>query len=599
MNGRWRWSRISWRDLQWPLLFILGLIGFVLGYLGFMNYIQAARRPPHSMLDLFYLTIQLVSLESGAVYGPVNWQLEVARLLLPTVAAFTLVKAFAMLFREQTQRVRLWFVRDHIVIAGLSRKGLRLVDQFRRADRTVVLIEQDEDHHLAEVCLERGAILLFGDATDTGLLYRAGVDRAGYLISVCGDDGVNAEVAVRAQELCRDRTRGVLTCIIHIVDTYLYDLLREREFEMEQIPAFRLSLFNIFDRGGQVLLHEYLAEWTDSPHILVIGLGSLGSSLIVHAARKWPGADLRITIIDREAHRKVDLLRVRYPHLEEVCRLIPRQMDIHSSEFQRADFLDERPLTLDASHILGPSSGGDNSLKAKTSPINIVYVCLDNDSLGLHAGLVLLKRLPATPIVVRMAEEAGLATLLYDEPDSQGVFANLYAFGLLDRTCTPDQVIGGTNEILARALHETYIRHQREMGHTPEKNPSMRPWAELPEHLKESNRRQVDQLRSQLRAVGYGIEPLTKWDAASVELGPDEIETIARLEHARWRKDQSEAGWRYAPGPKDPIQKISPALVPWEELPEAEKAKNYHAARQLPARLAEAGFQIYRRPAAD
>ena len=68
-------------------------------------------------------------------------------------------------------------------------------------------------------------------------------------------------------------------------------------------------------------------------------------------------------------------------------------------------------------------------------------------------------------------------------------FRHLRAFGLLDRDCHPDQVLRGTHETLARALHEDYLRQQSAAGVTPQQDSSLVPWDALPEHLKESNRR--------------------------------------------------------------------------------------------------------------
>ena len=61
-------------------------------------------------------------------------------------------------------------------------------------------------------------------------------------------------------------------------------------------------------------------------------------------------------------------------------------------------------------------------------------------------------------VVVRMAQDAGLAVLLRDVDAGSERFRDLRAFGLLDRTCHPDQVLRGTHEILARAIHEEYLR---------------------------------------------------------------------------------------------------------------------------------------------
>ena len=178
---------------------------------------------------------------------------------------------------------------------------------------------------------------------------------------------------------------------------------------------------------------------------------------------------LRITIIDNDAERKTESLHIQYPQLVKSCELIPLRMDIHSPEFQLGNFL------------LGAQGNCE---------ITMVYVCLDNDSLGLIAGLSLLRQMKKCriPIVVRMTHKAGLAKLLQGVEGRSG-FADLHAFGLLDQTCTPEHLLGGINETIARAIHEDYVLNQEKEGKTPRTNPSMVHWEELPEGLKESNRR--------------------------------------------------------------------------------------------------------------
>jgi len=569
-----------WRDYQWPVLLGLEGVLLVLGYIGFAKYTTALGESL-SPLDLFYLTMQLIPLDSGAVSGPVSWELEVARWLVPAVTAYTALKAFAVIFRRQIQSLKLWLTRDHIVICGLGRKGFLLANDFRDRGETVVVVEQDESDERVNLCRERGIIVLSGDAADTEVLRRAAVCKARWLISVCGDDGTNVKVAVCAQELSANRRRGTLTCIIHIIDPQLCALLREREISTGKLAAFRLELFNVFDRGARLLLREYPAfEETDqAAHMLVVGLSGIGESLVLHAIRTWREKKserrLRITVIDREAEWKIESLHVRYPRLAQVCELVPRQMEVRSSEFQRAEFLRDSEGRCD---------------------VDAVYICLDNDSLGLQAGLMLLQQVRGDemPIVIRMTREAGLATLLRGGGDSEDAFSNLHAFGLLDRTCTAEVVLGGTHETLARAAHEEYVRHQKQLGQTPQTNPVLVPWEQLPEPVKESNRRQTDHIGLKLKAVGCGIAPLTDWDAAEFDFAPEKVERMAQMEHERWCDDLRREGWKHAAGPKNPEKKTHPALVPWEALPEADKETNRASVRELPAFLARAGLQVYR-----
>lgn len=588
LRAFWRKNlRVIWQDFQWPVVGGLVLVSLALGYIGFARHF-ALIGERRSFWDCFYLSLQLFTLESGSIAPPIPWQLEIARLLAPALAVYAAAMAILAIFHQQLQLLRLRFIKNHVVICGLGQKGLRLARGFLNRGFQVIVIDQDEKNVLLDQCRERGAIVLIGDATDKSFLRKAGIHRASYLVSVCRDDGVNAEVAARAFELVRRRKGQVLNAFIHIVDLELCVLLREREIATEAGDSFRLELFNILESGARMMLQKWppfsLEEEkkNEKAHFAIVGLGKMGRSLLVQAARQWwlknagSGKRLRITIVDKAAEAKRELLRIRYPQLEQACDLIVKQMDKNAPEFEKADFLFDEQGCCD---------------------VNAIYICFDDDVHALTAALTLNQRLREykVPIVVRMAEEAHLAVLIQDKNGNSCSFENVHVFGLLDQTCRLDLLLCGTHWVLARAIHEEYVRQQRKLGESPETNPSIVDWDKLPDHLKESNWRQADDIGKKLKAVGCGIVPLTDWGAGLFEFEPDEIELLARMEHDRWMKEKLDDGWKYAPGPKNNEKKTHPSLVSWEELSEEEREKDRSAVRNIPKLLAQAGFQIYRR----
>ena len=579
-------SRLNRRsgDYKWPIIVLLWLTAITLGYVGYSKYFAGIGEAP-SIAETFYRAFQLFWLESMGS-GPVGWELHVARFMAPMVAVYTGIQALASIFREQFQLLRLRFLKDHIVICGLGQKGLILSREFRENGERVVVIEQDRNNGMLGLCKEYGATVLTGNAADRELLRRVGVHRARYIISVCGDDGANAEVAVHARELTLGRKGKALSCLVHILDLRLCNLLRERELGMGRPDTFRLEFFNVFESGARVLLDEYPFSYeTDEvsgsrPHLVVVGVGRMGQSVVVNTARNWKdnrsvnGERLRITLVDKEAEKIKESLCIRYPQIEMACELVPEQMDITSSDFERAGFLFD-----DHGH----------------SDVAIVYVCLDGDSNALGAALTLRQRIKALniPMVVRMTHDAGLATLLRVENDERREFTGVHAFGLLDRTCTLDLVFGCTYEIIARAIHEDYVRNEREKGFTSEMNPAQVPWKELSENLKESNRNQAEHIRYKLEAIGCAVTITNDWDAQPVEFSHEEVELMARMEHERFVEERLREGWKRG-ARKYLNQKTSPTLVPWSVLPEEERDKNRNAVRGISSLLSRARFQVYR-----
>ena len=120
-----------------------------------------------------------------------------------------------------------------------------------------MVIEKDPTNPRNDLCREMGILVLERDAREAENLIAASIKSAKYLIAVCGDEGINAEIAVAARNLTSARTKGVLNCAIHITNPRLSDLLRELEFGFETFPNFRLEIFNLVERGARYLVSEY------------------------------------------------------------------------------------------------------------------------------------------------------------------------------------------------------------------------------------------------------------------------------------------------------------------------------------------------------
>jgi hypothetical protein len=190
-----------------------------------------------------------------------------------------------------------------------------------------------------------------------------------------------------------------------------------------------------------------------------------------------------------------------------------------------------------------------------------------------------------------MQNKTGLAQLLRDGGGRD--FDNIMAFGLLEQTCQPELLLGGTHEVLARAIHEDYVKKEIEKGVAPDTNPTMVNWDRLPESLKESNRNQAAHIGKKLNQAGCDIRPLTDWNASLYKFDEDMVECLAELEHERWNEDLKRDGWRYAPGEKNSAKKTSPWLVEWEQLTDEIKQYDRNTVTELPGFLAKAGFEVF------
>ncbi|MFH1116811.1 MAG: NAD(P)-binding protein, partial [Pseudomonadota bacterium] len=247
----WRRKAQKWlADHDWQIVAALWGLALVLGYVGFAAH-SARHNQNHSIWDNFYLTLQLFTMESGSVEGINNRSLGIARFLAPVAALYTAIITLALVFREQIQMLSVRFISKHVVICGLGRRGLTLATSFLERGFQVVVIERDQSNELIMQCMDNGAIVIVGNASDQEILLKAGVDRAEYLISVCGEDGINAEVAVDAREISSRRKGDPLKCVVEIDDFELCRLLKGQELGMIAADRFRLEFFNSYLRAAK------------------------------------------------------------------------------------------------------------------------------------------------------------------------------------------------------------------------------------------------------------------------------------------------------------------------------------------------------------
>jgi uncharacterized membrane protein len=161
-----------------------------------------------------------------------------------------------------------------------------------------------------------------------------------------------------------------------------------------------------------------------------------------------------------------------------------------------------------------------------------------------------------------------------------------------------DHTTSQVTEHLARALHATYVRAIRQAqaeaagdgAEVAAGADSLRPWDELPDELKESNRAQARQVGEKLAAIGCLMVPMFD-TVPTVVFEEHELELMARMEHERWVGERMARGYVHGLVREGMSH---PDLVPWEDLSRATHAKVIESVRNIPDMLAGAGFQVMR-----
>jgi voltage-gated potassium channel Kch len=569
-------------QLDWPIIIALAILAFCLGYWG-NALLFLAQGTGQTLADTVYATIKLFSLSADTI-GPLPIPLEVARFLAPASLSFVVIKTALGLFKKRLDIFRLKFARNHVIIAGLNEKGLNLVTDFLAKNARVVAFEEDENQKNVISAGIEGATVVIGNASEESDLLQSNVKDARYLISVTDDDNTNVEAALKAQEIAKKRKgklKHALQAFIHLNDVDLLMTLKRAQsphstsihFFGTQETAARL-LFHRFPIDG---LPETLNEDAPPVHLVVIGFGAQGMSIVLQAIRVGAFVVKKhpcITIIADDAEKKRDRFLHDYPFIGETC-------DLH---FENATVSDKTFLD------------GTLLVRDSTPPVNAVVVCLDNDEQNLSCALTLPSILQSrqVPIYIHTKQAEGIPALINTELACYADSPKFIAFGSARETCTRELVVGESMYQIARQAHELYLSAELAKGRQIGERPSLNHWENLPESYKTSNLLQADHIPVKLRAIGCDIQRLDRGKKSTFEFQDSEIELLARMEHDRWMAVQYLDGWSYGET-RDDGQKKHPDMLPPEDLPESILNNDKAAVLSIVELLGKLDIEIVRR----
>jgi hypothetical protein len=151
---------------------------------------------------------------------------------------------------------------------------------------------------------------------------------------------------------------------------------------------------------------------------------------------------------------------------------------------------------------------------------------------------------------------------------------------------------------MARVVHEQYLRTlaaKESTAASDQPRPARVPWDELPDDLREANRRHVDHIVASLRTIWFTPAPLYDWDEPPVTLPDAQIDVLAEREHQRWCDELRSGGWCYGAVRNDE-RREHPLLVPWARLPEVDREIDRELVRAWPEVLHLAGCRLEQSP---
>ena len=557
-------GRYWWRAWSWVVLGLLLLIAYALAVI-------FGRGPVgHRLLDALKLFPQFPGSERDR-----PWPYIFARQLSAIALLVATIGVVAALLSERLAELRARFRRSHAVVCGLGETGLRNTLAFRARGDPTTCIELNARGDAIDEARRAGALVLHGDATQVSSLQNARVDRARYVVCSCPDDATNTKIASLVADLAsRGGDDHVLGIHVQIDNPHLARLLRA---PLASVGNARLHFFNMSNVWARALLDEaaepYAHAAATPPQIVVLGTTSLGSAVVVEAARRWHGqmrstgseARAGIVLLGPTAAETAARLVKRYRAIPHVCELVP------------------------VTDALEP---GDPLDLGSVEALSAVYACLDDQSVNLAVTLEAERVVPEeTPVFLpaRAAAEA-LGPLFTGS-------GHIHSVALSPQGTSLDLLHDQMADVVAQAAHEAYLTERRTQADFGSR-PADRPWRELSDENLRATQAHGEGIIEQLRGVWYEIEPLYDWDEDPVKLTDEAVEAMAELEHARWSRDRLAAGWSYSPTRSDE-NKLQNLLVPWTEL--SAEARNIDRAmvEKRPAILAGVGFRLARDPARE
>jgi Trk K+ transport system NAD-binding subunit len=269
----------------------VALAGFAVLALAGTLYLHYAHPARLGFAAALFETLKLVSLQTGLDLpnDPLGVLLFFLIPLLGLALIFQSVLNFGRLLFDKGSRREAWQValaatgRDHVIVAGLGRVGMRVVEQLLANGHTAVVVERAWGGPFVERALNLKVPVVVGDAREPAALRQAGLARARAVVAAINDDLANIEIALTARGM-RPGMRVVLRVFSDELDQNL-----ERGFGPN--TAFSAS-------GLAAPTYVAAAISRDIEHAMPAGAELLGVTRLLVAPQSGP-ASLRRSLEDK------------------------------------------------------------------------------------------------------------------------------------------------------------------------------------------------------------------------------------------------------------------------------------------------------------
>ncbi|MCB1122191.1 MAG: hypothetical protein KJT03_11625, partial [Verrucomicrobiae bacterium] len=536
--------------------------------------------------------------DSGNVYL-INWQIQIARFLAPAVSVTALISLFSSTLDKWFKRFCLKYLyRGHAVIFGFNLRTRMLCEDLVRRGIRVVLADPNLTLDEKTWLRKQGVIAFDLSGTDSAAAAICRVEKANYLFAAHEEDSLNLKILVvlyqRNKEVfgtsvsaqsAKEEAHINTRCFIHFSQMGFRNLKFGTQFS-DLGDYFSLRIFSVYDYSARLLTRSIYLKYAKDIlegkplRILMIGTGKTSQALLEQLIRmSFFDMDRSATIhVIDESEKGWQDLKARFP-------IITLDSSYYREEdAERIDALKEQigfPRMLfsrlhfdSVSFLTGQAFANDHNKEE----VNIAILSSPDATrnLTIADALVQQSRVPIKEIFVRTDEQdTEIRSFMRSDLERK----HLSSFPTLDEICRLSCLEESSVELLAKVIHEEYLKEVADSSGT---QPSLKPWSQLEESFKESNRRAAAHLEIKCSLLGLSYLNLdnneTVMKAVPVlrkhlrrDAPESYLEHLAECEHSRWCIEKLLDGW--VPGKvRNDARKEHPNLVPWEfDSPELER----------------------------
>lgn len=461
---------------NWQRWILAGLIVATVGFGLWGQWLYEVEHDPEqvpSTSSLIYHSVQFLILHGAHLHEPVPWQLHVGR-LLGALALFAVgLLAFAAFFRHEALLcwLRMPWQPGHVLVCGLGDLGLRLALDARRRRQFVVAIEKGAVSAV-EQARQAGVLVIERDACNATVLQQAGVTRAAFLAVCCANDSTNVAITAFARELVEagPARSSPLVCRLLLRDLSLRQSLADSHLLQPIKPStsFRVNFrdLDLQDTAARQTLRLQPLDFQPiraadctQVHLVVVGVGAMGQTLALHAARLGhfanagqPGCRLRITLIDADA-TEIQQWQQRYPKLADICEVAVKDADPLAPDFVNKLIAiitpsTEHPTLITVAFCLEQADRADD--------LNNLQLGLEFDRLAASDSLqtLIYQSTRCGFAALFVADDALPSSVSKEKPRPR-----IYPFGMWEDIFTWDVLLHESEDALASGLHNDYQEH--------------------------------------------------------------------------------------------------------------------------------------------